>query len=121
MARIPLCSFAMTMMPSRAEDVNQKSREVSASLPCVDCFHWVLIDIPATARVIEAGSHSDRVTPRGNPGPVAPYGLRHGINDYTSWGSTMAWSLPFPGAERLLPCPTDIPLPHAQLGNLPFS
>jgi len=36
-------------------------------------------------RVIEAGSHSDRVTPRGKPGPAAPNGLRHGINDYTSW------------------------------------
>jgi len=72
-------------VPSRGDDVNQENREVPASLPRVDFFHWVLIDIPATARVIEAGTHSNRVTPRGKPGPVAPYGMRHGINDYTSW------------------------------------
>ncbi|HTD73030.1 MAG TPA: YbhB/YbcL family Raf kinase inhibitor-like protein [Steroidobacteraceae bacterium] len=72
-------------VPSRADDVNQEGREVPASLPRIDFFHWVLIDIPATATVIEAGSHSNRVTPRGKPGPAAPYGLRHGINDYTSW------------------------------------
>jgi len=72
-------------VPSRRDDVNQESREVPASLPRVDFFHWVLFDIPATAREIEAGSHSNRVTSRGKPGPVAPYGLRHGINDYTSW------------------------------------
>jgi Raf kinase inhibitor-like YbhB/YbcL family protein len=72
-------------VPSRGDDVNQENREVPASLPRVDFFHWVLIYIPATARVIEAGSHSNGVTPRGKPGPVSPYGLRHGINDYTSW------------------------------------
>jgi Raf kinase inhibitor-like YbhB/YbcL family protein len=72
-------------VPSQADDVNQENREVPASLSRVDFFHWVLIDIPATARVIEAGSHSNRVTARGKPGPDAPYGLRHGINDYTSW------------------------------------
>jgi Raf kinase inhibitor-like YbhB/YbcL family protein len=71
--------------PSRPDDVNQEYREVPVSLPRVDFFHWVLIDIPATARFIEAGSHSNHVTPRGKPGPVAPYGLRHGVNDYTSW------------------------------------
>jgi Raf kinase inhibitor-like YbhB/YbcL family protein len=72
-------------VPSRADDVNQESREVPASLPRVDFFHWVLVDIPAAARVIEAGSHSNGVTPHGKPGPGATYGLRHGVNDYTSW------------------------------------
>jgi Raf kinase inhibitor-like YbhB/YbcL family protein len=72
-------------VPSRGDDVNQENREVPTSLARVDFFHWVLIDIPTTARVIEAGSHSDRVTPRGKPGPVAPYGLRHGTTAHTSW------------------------------------
>jgi phosphatidylethanolamine-binding protein (PEBP) family uncharacterized protein len=32
-----------------------------------------------------AGSHSDGVTPRGKSGPAAPFGMRHGLNDYTNW------------------------------------
>jgi phosphatidylethanolamine-binding protein (PEBP) family uncharacterized protein len=63
-------------VPSRADDVNQENREVPASLPRVDCFHWVLPDIPAPQQPRDA--------PR-QTGPVAPYGLRHGINDCTSW------------------------------------
>ena len=72
-------------VPSRADDVNQEGREVPASLPRVDFFHWILLDIPAGLREIAAGSHSDGVTTRGKPGPDAPGGLRHGINDYTQW------------------------------------
>jgi Raf kinase inhibitor-like YbhB/YbcL family protein len=72
-------------VPSRGDDVNKEGREVPASLPRVDFFHWLLLDIPATMREIDAGSHSDGVVPRGKPGPAAPGGLRHGINDYTSW------------------------------------
>jgi phosphatidylethanolamine-binding protein (PEBP) family uncharacterized protein len=72
-------------VPSRGDDVNQEGREVPASLPRVDFFHWVLIDIPATSRAIDAGGHSNGVTPRGKLCPAAPNGLRHGINDYTSW------------------------------------
>ena len=48
-------------------------------------FHWVLLDIPATVREIPAGSHSDRITAKGKPGPAAPGGMRHGLNDYTKW------------------------------------
>ncbi|MBB5609093.1 MULTISPECIES: YbhB/YbcL family Raf kinase inhibitor-like protein [unclassified Janthinobacterium] len=72
-------------VPSSGEDVNQEGREVPASLPRVDFFHWLLLDIPAAAREIAAGSHSDGVLARGKAGPAAPDGLRHGINDYTSW------------------------------------
>ncbi len=71
-------------VPSSAEDVNREGRTVSASLPRVDFFHWVLVDLPPTLREIAAGSMSAGVTPRGKaplPGP-AP---RHGINDYTAW------------------------------------
>ena len=72
-------------VPSRGDDVNQEGREVPASLPRVDFFHWVLLDIPASTRGIAAGSHSDGVTAHGKPGPASPQGWRHGINDYTHW------------------------------------
>jgi Raf kinase inhibitor-like YbhB/YbcL family protein len=82
-------SFVLTChdydVPSRSDDVNQENREVPASLPRVDFFHWVLFDIPATAREIEAGSQSNGVVKRGKAGPVAPHRMRHGLNDYTSW------------------------------------
>jgi phosphatidylethanolamine-binding protein (PEBP) family uncharacterized protein len=82
-------SFVLTChdpdVPSRADDVNQEGREVSAALPRVDFFHWLLMDIPATNREIAQGTHSNGVTARGKPGPAAPDGLRHGINDYTNW------------------------------------
>ncbi|MGU7775472.1 YbhB/YbcL family Raf kinase inhibitor-like protein [Burkholderia sp. MR1-5-21] len=72
-------------VPSRGDDVNQEGRVVPASLPRVDFFHWLLLDIPADTTEIAAGSHSDGVTPHGKPGPDAPGGHRHGINDYTGW------------------------------------
>ncbi len=72
-------------VPSRGDDVNQEGREVPASLPRVDFFHWLLLDIPASARDIAAGSHSSGVTPRGKSGPAAPDRMQHGINDYTNW------------------------------------
>lgn len=72
-------------VPSRGEDVNQAGREVPATLPRVDFFHWTLIDLPASQREIAAGSHSSAVTPRGKPGPTRADGLWHGLNDYTGW------------------------------------
>ena len=33
-------------VPSRGDDVNQEGRSVSRSLPRVDFFHWVLVDLP---------------------------------------------------------------------------
>ncbi len=32
-------------VPSRGDDVNQEGRTVPASLPRVDFFHWVLVDL----------------------------------------------------------------------------
>lgn len=72
-------------VPSRTDDLNQEGRELPASLPRVDFFHWLLMDIPATTREIAEGSQSNGVTIRGKAGPAAPDGLRHGINDYTKW------------------------------------
>lgn len=72
-------------VPSKGDDVNQEGREVPFSLPRVDFFHWLLLDIPAHVRSIAAGAHSDGVTPRGKTAAAAPEGWRHGLNDYTGW------------------------------------
>jgi Raf kinase inhibitor-like YbhB/YbcL family protein len=82
-------SFALIVhdvdVPSRGDDVNQAGREIPETLPRVDFFHWVLMDIPASQREILAGTHSHAVTPRGKSGPVCAQGMKHGINDYTAW------------------------------------
>lgn len=72
-------------VPSKGDDVNQEGRTVPASLPRVDFFHWVLVDLPATVTTIGEGEFSSEVTPRGKPGPQAAQGARQGINDYTAW------------------------------------
>lgn len=72
-------------VPSKGDDVNQEDRTVPASLPRVDFFHWVLVDVPASLSEISEGEFSSDVTPRGKPGPHAPHDARQGINDYTGW------------------------------------
>lgn len=72
-------------VPSKGDDVNQEGRTISASLPRVDFFHWVLIDLPASLNGISEGEFSQVVTPRGKPGPQAAHGSRQGINNYTDW------------------------------------
>lgn len=72
-------------VPSRGDDVNREGRIVPKSLPRVDFFHWVLIELAATVPAISAGEFSSAVTPRGKPGPDGPHGARQGINDYTGW------------------------------------
>jgi Raf kinase inhibitor-like YbhB/YbcL family protein len=72
-------------VPSRGDDVNQEGRVVPASLPRVDFFHWVLVDLSPSLSEIARGAHASGVVARGKPGPDAPGGARHGINDYTGW------------------------------------
>lgn len=71
--------------PSAPDDVNHPDREVPPSLARVDFYHWVLVDLPVSLGAIAPGAFSDRVVPKGKPGPEAPYGARHGLNDYTGW------------------------------------
>jgi Raf kinase inhibitor-like YbhB/YbcL family protein len=72
-------------VPSEPGDVNQEGREVPASLPRVDFYHWVLIDLPPSVTSVADGEHSHQVTPKGKSGPEARQGGRHGVNDYTQW------------------------------------
>jgi Raf kinase inhibitor-like YbhB/YbcL family protein len=91
-------------VPSRGDDVNRPDREVPASLPRVDFFHWVLVDLPPTLREIAEGEFCAGFTPRGKPGPQTLHGARHGINDYTGWfagdvqmaGQYFGYDGPFP-------------------------
>jgi len=72
-------------VPSVGTDVNQEGRTVPADLARVNFYHWLLVDLTHATTEIEAGVHSTEVTPRGKPGPIAPGGGRHGLNDYTGW------------------------------------
>jgi len=72
-------------VPSVGDSVNVEGREVSADLPRVDFYHWVLIDLPANTKALAAGQFSSEVTPCGKAGPGAPLAARQGINDYTAW------------------------------------
>lgn len=72
-------------VPSTVEDANKEGRTVAASLPRVDFFHWLLLDIPSTTNEILAGAHSEGVVAHGKSGLAAPGSLRHGVNDYTGW------------------------------------
>ncbi len=72
-------------VPSKGDDVNQEGRTVPATLPRVDFFHWVLVDLPASVTAIQAGEFSDTVTARGKSGPLAAHGSRQGVNNYTDW------------------------------------
>jgi Raf kinase inhibitor-like YbhB/YbcL family protein len=72
-------------VPSRGDDVNQEGRVVPKSLPRVDFFHWVLVDLPATVTSLAEGEFASSVTAKGKPGPTAAHGSRQGLNDYTGW------------------------------------
>lgn len=72
-------------VPSVGDDVNQAGRTVPASLPRVDFFHWVLVDLVPDGPPIEEGEFSHGVTPRGKAGPQAPRDARRGVNNYTQW------------------------------------
>jgi Raf kinase inhibitor-like YbhB/YbcL family protein len=72
-------------VPSRGDDVNQEGRVVPATLPRVDFFHWVLVDLPPSVTSVAAGEFASGVAARGKPGPAAAHGARQGVNDYTGW------------------------------------
>jgi Raf kinase inhibitor-like YbhB/YbcL family protein len=72
-------------VPGKGDDVNQEGRAVPRSLARIDFFHWVLVDLAPSVVGVQVGEFSSSVVARGKPGPQAPHGARHGINDYTGW------------------------------------
>ena len=72
-------------VPSKGDDVNKEGRTISAQLPRMNFYHWVLVDLPATTLQIRPGEYSSGVKPRGKPGPESLNGSRQGLNDYTAW------------------------------------
>ena len=71
-------------VPSVADDVNQEGKVVSADLPRVDFYHWVLANIPVEITSLAEGEASQGVTPRGKSPGQKGYGLA-GLNNYTQW------------------------------------
>src|ERR1700691_721211 len=65
-------------VPSKGDDVNQEGKTIPASLPRVDFYHWVLVDLHADTQTIKQGEFSDGITPRGKSGPAALHGARQG-------------------------------------------
>ncbi|MCF8466476.1 MAG: YbhB/YbcL family Raf kinase inhibitor-like protein [Sneathiella sp.] len=71
-------------VPSSGEDVNQEGKTVPASLPRVDFYHWVQVDIPADYSNLAEGEVSDGITPKGKAPGKRAYGVT-GVNNYTDW------------------------------------
>jgi hypothetical protein len=77
-------------------------------LPRVDFFHWLLVDLPASATQLAEGAFSRGFTPRGKAGPAVTVpgfeSARQGLNDYTGWfagdseraGDYFGYDGPFP-------------------------
>ena len=88
---VPVNAKSLTLIchdpdvPSKPDDVNKEGRTISAQLPRVNFFHWLLVDLPATTLQIRPGEFASGVKPRGKPGPESLYGTRQGLNDYTAW------------------------------------
>lgn len=71
-------------VPSIPDDVNKEGRTIPHSLPRVDFYHWILVDIPPDITQLPAALDSDGVTPRGKAPGKVDYGVR-GVNNYTDW------------------------------------
>lgn len=71
--------------PSKADDVNQKGREVPKDLARSDFYHLVLIDLPPSLKDLPEGALSEGVTARGKGSSLPAVSGRQGLNNYTEW------------------------------------
>jgi Raf kinase inhibitor-like YbhB/YbcL family protein len=69
-------------VPSVFDDANQAGKKISKTLPRIDFYHWVLVDIDPSLGEIEEGQDSDGVTPGGKAPGQQSYGIT-GINSYS--------------------------------------
>ena len=74
-----------TDAPTDPSTVGRDDLDIPVAQPRGDFVHWVMVDIPASVRAIEAGSCRDGVTQAGKATPPGPPGTRQGVNDYTGW------------------------------------
>ena len=106
-------SFALlcidTDAPTDASMAGKPGVEIPVDLPRAEFVHWVMVDIPADARSIAAGSCSDGITKGGKAAPPGPAGARQGLNDYTGWfagdadmgGDYLGYDGPYPPPNDL--------------------
>ena len=82
-------SFALLCLdpdaPTVAATVGRTDLQIPVEQPRAEFIHWVMVDIPASTRTIEAGSCSEGISARGKQDPPGPAGARQGLNDYTGW------------------------------------
>jgi Raf kinase inhibitor-like YbhB/YbcL family protein len=71
-------------VPSAADDVNQEGRTVPATLPRVDFFHWVLVDIAAGTTSLLEGADGTGIVAGGKDVGPTDTGVR-GVNNFTDW------------------------------------
>jgi len=69
-------------VPSVFTNANQEGKMLAADLRRVDFYHWVLVDIPATAKELPLGADSNGVVANGKPLGPTNFGVR-GANSFT--------------------------------------
>ena len=78
-------SYAVIMhdasVPTVFDDANQEGKTISADLPRMDFYHWVLVDVPKTITELVEGAESNSVVAKGKPIGKSDYGIR-GANDF---------------------------------------
>ena len=87
----PVRKAVITVPAYFSDTQRQATREAGeiADLPRVDFFHWLLADVPVSARALAEGAFSSGFMPRGKPGPAVTVpgfeSARQGVNDFTGW------------------------------------